>query len=75
MGVLVLTRKVGEGIRISDDIEIIPIRIKKNQVRLAIKAPESIKIRRSEDALKDEGVEGHVTRPLGNIPDEKGASL
>lgn len=45
---LVLSRKLGESIRIADDIEITIIRVGGRQVRLAIEAPSSIRIIRGE---------------------------
>ena len=40
---LVLTRKVGEGIAIGDDIKVIVMQVKGKQVRLGIKAgPETV---------------------------------
>ncbi len=45
---LTLTRKVGETIRIGDDIEIVVKEIRKNQVRIGIMAPRDVKIYREE---------------------------
>ena len=45
---LVLTRRVGEKLIISDNIEIIVLGVKGNQVRLGIGAPENISIHREE---------------------------
>ena len=45
---LVLTRKLGESIRIDDDVKIVVVQIKGKQVRLGIKAPEKTKIHREE---------------------------
>jgi len=45
---LTLTRKVGETIRIGDDIEIVVKEIRKNQVRIGIVAPKHVKIYREE---------------------------
>ena len=46
--VLVLTRKVGEGIAIGDDIKIVVMQIKGKQVRLGIKASASTVVHREE---------------------------
>ncbi|MFK7825671.1 MAG: carbon storage regulator CsrA [Oligoflexales bacterium] len=45
---LVLTRKLGEGIAIGDDIKIIVMQIKGKQVRLGIKASPSTVVHREE---------------------------
>lgn len=45
---LVLTRKVGEGIIIGDGIKITVVEIKGGGVRIGIEAPESVKIHRQE---------------------------
>lgn len=46
---LVLTRKLGEGIKIDNDIRVVVVEIKgKNQVRLGIQAPRTTKIHREE---------------------------
>ncbi len=45
---LVLTRKVGEGIAIGDDIKIVVMQIKGKQVRLGIKAGASTIVHREE---------------------------
>ena len=45
---LTLTRKVGEAIRIGDDIAIVVKEIRKNQVRISIVAPREVKIYREE---------------------------
>ena len=45
---LTLTRKVGESIRIGDNIQIVVKEIRKNQVRIGIIAPREVKIYREE---------------------------
>lgn len=45
---LVLTRKVGEGIAIGDDVKIIVMQIKGKQVRLGIKASSNTAVHREE---------------------------
>jgi carbon storage regulator len=46
--VLVLTRKVGEGIAIGDDVKIVVMQIKGKQVRLGIKASATTMVHREE---------------------------
>ena len=45
---LVLTRKIGQVINIGDDIKIMVIDVRGDQVRLGIEAPRSIPIFREE---------------------------
>ena len=56
---LTLTRKVGETIRIGDDIEIVVKEIRRNQVRIGIVAPRDVPIYREEvyDSMKHDGDE------------------
>lgn len=60
---LVLTRKVGEGIAIGDDIKIIVMQIKGKQVRLGIKASPSTIVHREEvyQRIQDENREASQT--------------
>jgi len=51
---LVLTRKSGEAIRIGDDIRLVVVEIKENQVKLGIDAPMDRTIHREEIYLKIE---------------------
>jgi len=55
---LVLTRKVGEGIAIGDDVKIIVMQIKGKQVRLGIKASPSTAVHREEiyQKIQDENM-------------------
>jgi carbon storage regulator len=45
---LILTRKLGEGIRISDEVVIKVVEIRGGQVRLGIDAPRQIPVHREE---------------------------
>lgn len=45
---LVLSRKVGETIRIADNVEIVVVQIGPGKVRLGINAPPEVKILRGE---------------------------
>jgi carbon storage regulator len=45
---LVLTRRVGEVIRIGDDVSICILEIQRGQVRIAIDAPREIPVHREE---------------------------
>lgn len=45
---LVLTRKIGEVIRINDDITITVLAVKNNQVRMGVDAPKQVDVHREE---------------------------
>lgn len=45
---LVLSRKANEGIRISDDIEVVVLEVRGNIVKLGIKAPRELSVVRTE---------------------------
>lgn len=45
---LVLTRKIGEVIRINDDITITVLAVKNNQVRMGVDAPKEVDVHREE---------------------------
>lgn len=55
---LVLARKINESIMIGDDIEVVVIDIKGDQVKLGIKAPKKITVHRKEiyEEIKQENI-------------------
>jgi len=57
---LTLTRKVGQKIRIGDNIEIVVREIRGRQVRLGISAPQGLAVYREElyQQIAQEGVKG-----------------
>lgn len=55
---LILTRRVGESIKIGDDVSITVLRVKGNQVRLGVNAPRTVSVQREEisERIKSEDV-------------------
>jgi carbon storage regulator len=45
---LILTRRVGETLIIGDDVEVMVLGVKGNQVRLGINAPKEVSVHREE---------------------------
>lgn len=45
---LILTRRIGENLRIGDDVVVTVLGVKGNQVRLGVEAPKSIPVHREE---------------------------
>lgn len=48
MNLLVLARKTNESIVIGDDIEVVVVDIKGDQIKLGIRAPRSVSVHRAE---------------------------
>lgn len=68
---LIFTRRIGEEIRIGDNIRVRIIDIKGKQVRLGIEAPPEVIIHREEIYLRINGInskafEAHGKQPPGN---------
>ncbi len=70
---LVLTRKVGEGIAIGDDVKIVVMQIKGKQVRLGIKASASTVVHREEvyQRIQDENKQASQSE-LGVVEQAQG---
>jgi carbon storage regulator len=51
-GYLILTRRISEIIKIGDDISVMVLGVKGNQVRLGIRAPENVPVHREEIYLR-----------------------
>lgn len=45
---LILTRRVGEKLKIGDDIEVVVLGVKGNQVRVGVTAPRDVEVHREE---------------------------
>lgn len=69
---LVLTRKLGENIRIGDTVKITVLEVRSGQVKLGIEAPPEVKVHREEiyARIQEENRKAGGTRPAG--PAEQG---
>ena len=45
---LILTRKLGESIRVGDDVQITVLSVQGNSVKIGVKAPRSLSVHRQE---------------------------
>lgn len=57
---LVVSRKIGEGILIGEDIVITIVKLTDNRVRVGIEAPRDVRVIRSEIENKLDGKEGEA---------------
>ena len=71
---LILTRKLGENIRIGDDVRIIVLDIKGGQVKLGIDAPPDVPVHREEiyEKIRDEnrrasGISADAVREVAEV--------
>lgn len=62
---LVLTRKLGEVIRIGDDIKITVLEVRPSQIKLGIDAPPEVKVHREEiyRRIQEENAAKRPTKP------------
>jgi len=62
---LVLTRKIHQSIVIGDDVEVVVLEVRGEQVRLGIKAPKDVTVHRKEiyEQIQDENKGAADVRP------------
>ena len=68
---LVLTRKLGENIRIGDAVKITVLEVRSGQVKLGIEAPPEVKVHREEiyARIQEENRKAAAQRPPASGPD------
>ena len=62
---LILTRKVGERIRIAADIEVVVTAIQGDRIKIGIEAPKTIRVLRGELQVSVPPVAGQTPRMYG----------
>lgn len=63
---LILTRRVGEKLKIGDDIEVVVLGVKGNQVRIGVTAPRDVEVHREEIYQRIHGPDlGHQPKAVG----------
>ncbi len=67
---LVLTRKLNQSIVIGDDIEIVVLEVRGEQVRIGIKAPKNVAVHRKEvyEQIREENISASQVDP-SDIPE------
>ena len=66
---LVLTRKLGENIRIGDSVKITVLEVRSGQVKLGIEAPPEVKVHREEiyARIQEENRRAQNSKPEGGV--------
>lgn len=67
---LILTRRVGEAVKIGDDVTVTVLGIKGGQVRLGVTAPRSIAVHREEIYLRIQREKGTNRKQDGEVSGE-----
>ncbi len=68
---LVLSRKIGESLRIGEDIELVILDVNRGQVRIGIDAPKTTNIVRSELLTRAQGQQGEQTGDAVKLDEDR----
>ena len=73
---LVLTRKLGENIRIGDSVKITVLEVRSGQVKLGIEAPPEVKVHREEiyARIQEESRRARQDKPEGEPSPDTGTT-
>ncbi len=72
---LVLTRKLGENIRIGDSVKITVLEVRSGQVKLGIEAPPEVKVHREEIYARIQEENRRAQRRKAETPTGTGAAV
>jgi len=72
---LVLSRRVGEMIRVGDDVTVTVLEVRGDVVRIGIQAPRSIAVHRAELIVELENSNQEAASPAGDTIDALAAAL
>jgi carbon storage regulator len=70
---LILTRRVGEVLKIGDNIDITILGVKGNQVRIGINAPKEVAVHREEIYTRIKEEQGQQQQPPQGLPRAAGS--
>jgi carbon storage regulator len=70
---LVLTRKLGENIRIGDSVKITVLEVRSGQVKLGIEAPPEVKVHREEIYARIQEENRRAQRQNSQLPSPRDA--
>ncbi len=62
---LILTRRIGETLKIGDNVDVTILGVKGNQVRIGINAPKNVAVHREEIYTRIKEERGQQQPPLG----------
>jgi carbon storage regulator len=67
---LILTRRVGETLKVGNDVDVTVLGVKGNQIRIGIKAPRNVAVHREEifDRIQREAQLAQRTEPARGHP-------
>ena len=68
---LILTRRVGEALKIGDEVTITVLNVRGNQVRIGIDAPKDVSVHREEiyDKIHNDDQQGNIDHGSQEAPD------
>jgi carbon storage regulator len=66
---LILTRRVGESLKIGEYVDVTVMRVSGRQVRLGIKAPKNVAVHRQEIFARIQRESATQTQPVAAVPE------